>query len=134
MKTPKAWNTYWVATWMLLGCFVSSLGIQAAEEAKSKTQHNLTVCEDTEFALCAASTCTATGKRIRGNDGKWHDAVECTCPILKDNNIADLKGGNMKGRCTARNPKKIYSTFQMNFHYPQEVNGIWQEADAKWQL
>ena len=55
-----------------------------------------------EFALCAASTCTPTGQKIEVNTATGHalfDEAKCTCPIFPGPGLADVNGGNMKGRC-----------------------------------
>ena len=55
------------------------------------------------FALCAASTCTRTGKQIAVNTitGRTRNFPEadCTCPVILGTSIANLSGGNMKGSC-----------------------------------
>ena len=54
-----------------------------------------------EFALCAASTCTPTGRKIEVNTATGHapfDEAKCTCPIFPGPGLADVNGGNMEGR------------------------------------
>jgi len=94
----------------------------------------LTVCHGTDFALCAASTCTATGGSIKDNQGIKHKAVSCECPILTGDNIADLNGGNMKGSCTSSDPNVVYSTFEFSDSFPQLINGTWQLAPSIMQV
>ncbi|HEX4209478.1 MAG TPA: hypothetical protein VHY56_03730, partial [Candidatus Binataceae bacterium] len=43
----------------------------------SVSARQLTICRNTTFALCAASTCVATGQTITGNDGVTHEASSC---------------------------------------------------------
>src|SRR5262252_2979329 len=52
---------------------------------------------DGYFALCAASTCTRTGKQIAvntitGGTRKFPEA-DCTCPVILGTSIANLSGG-----------------------------------------
>jgi hypothetical protein len=75
---------------------------------------NLTICEG-EFALCAASPATPTGKKIVIN-GKTFQEGMAVCPILKGKSIADLS--LMNGSCDA--PKgKVWSLFSTATSYPQ---------------
>jgi hypothetical protein len=87
----------------------------------------LTICKNTTFALCAASTCVDTGQTITGNDGIPHEASSCICPVLTGDNITDLDGGNItNGSCVPPNPAvNVYSTFQFNKTIPQQINGRW---------
>jgi hypothetical protein len=93
----------------------------------SVSARQLTICKNTTFALCAASTCVDTGHTITGNDGITHEASSCICPVLTGNNIADLDGGNITNTsCTPPNPNvNVYSTFQFNKAIPQEIHGVW---------
>ena len=77
----------------------------------------LTICPN-NFALCAASTCTATGGTITLNDGKTYPAATCTCPVLPGPSIADVNAGNMQGSCTPPNGG-VWSTYQINTNFPQ---------------
>ena len=75
---------------------------------------NLTICEG-EFALCAASPATPTGKKIVIN-GKTFQEGMAVCPVLKGKSIADLS--LMNGSCDA--PKsKVWSLFSTATSYPQ---------------
>jgi hypothetical protein len=122
-------------TVMVLVCvtlfFTSGLARAAAKHPKDR---QLTVCQDTEFALCAASTCTATGGSIKDNQGTKHKAVSCECPIIVGDNIADLNGGNMQGSCTSSNPDIVYSTFEFSDSFPQLIDGTWQDATSIMQV
>jgi hypothetical protein len=116
---------------------VCAMVVFAAAPTSAKSRRHsrqLTVCQNTEFALCAASTCTATGGTIKDNQGMSHKAVSCVCPILTGNNIADLNGGNMQGSCTSSDPTIVYSTFEYLDSFPQLINGAWQEAMAITQI
>ena len=88
----------------------------------------LTVCNG-KFALCAASTCTKTGKTITTNNGVTYPEVVCKCPVLEGPSIADLSAGVMKGSCAVDDPKtQVWSLFAPRlvegFHYPQEANNF----------
>jgi hypothetical protein len=77
------------------------------------------------FALCAASTCTPTGKQITvrvatGGTATFPEA-DCTCPILSGRSLANLAGGNMQGSCEAPGPDKIWSTFALRANIPQAI-------------
>ena len=75
---------------------------------------NLAICEG-EFALCAASPATPTGKKIVVN-GKTFQEGMAVCPVLKGKSIADLS--LMNGSCKA--PKgKVWSLFSTVTSYPQ---------------
>src|SRR5215469_2616149 len=68
------------------------------------------------FALCAASTCTPTGKQITvktatGGTATFPEA-DCTCPVVLGPSIANLAGGNMQGSCEPPRPDTIWSTYQ----------------------
>jgi hypothetical protein len=110
---------------------ISGFGISAVATflllASSASARRLTICKNTTFALCAASTCVDTGETITGNDGITHEASSCICPVLTGDNIADLDGGNISnGSCTPPNPRiNVYSTFQFTSTIPQQIHGIW---------
>jgi hypothetical protein len=85
-----------------------------------------------DFALCAASTCTPTGGKIRVNTATGHadfDAAMCTCPIFPGPGLADVDGGNMHGTCLP--PKEvngepteqgIWSWYLPTGNIPQAIN------------
>jgi hypothetical protein len=77
------------------------------------------------FALCAASTCTPTGKQIAVNkpDGTTANFPEadCTCPVILGTSIANLSGGNMQGSCEPPGPGTIWSTYQPRPDIPQAL-------------
>jgi len=99
-------------------------------EQPQTSRSGLTVCQNTKFALCASSTCTATGGTVTNNQGISFPAASCTCPIVTADNIADLSGGNQVGSCTSPDPSVIYSTYSLINSYPQFINGTWQVAPA----
>ena len=97
----------------------------------SNTYAAPTICNG-DFALCAASTCKATGKTITNNAGETYPEVECRCPILNGPNIADPSIGNMKGSCAPSDDKHVWSTFFPRMEYPQEAsNWSHKPADMK---
>jgi hypothetical protein len=115
-------------------CLAIGSGSASAErlpKLRVPNQHprELVVCKDATFALCASSTCTATGGTIVGNDGIPFPAASCTCPVVVGDTIADLKQGNMDGSCEAPEGY-VYSTYSFLSTYPQLIDGTWQEAQA----
>ena len=90
----------------------------------AQSDQQLTICKG-KFALCAASTCTKTGKTITTNDGKTYPEVVCTCPVLNGPSIADTSAGVMKGSCAVDDPTtQVWSLFAPRFHYPQEASNF----------
>ena len=77
------------------------------------------------FALCAASTCTRTGKQIAVNTitGRTRNFPEadCTCPVILGTSIANLSGGNMKGSCEPPGTGHLWSTYQARPDIPQAL-------------
>jgi hypothetical protein len=87
---------------------------------------DLTICNG-KYALCAASTCTKTGKTITTNNGVSYPEVVCKCPVLEGPSIADLSAGVMKGSCNVDDPTtQVWSLFAPRIHYPQEANNFVQ--------
>jgi hypothetical protein len=89
-----------------LMCSATDRVAQAADEvAQASAEHEFRVCHG-YFALCAASICQPTGKKIKVNVSGDRKALfpeaDCTCPIFSGEAIADLKGGNMQGSCEPR--------------------------------
>jgi hypothetical protein len=105
---------------VLLMCSVAGLGARASDE------HEFRICHG-YFALCAASTCEPTGKKIRVNvsgDGTaLFPEADCTCPVFSGNAIGDLIGGNMKGSCEPPSSDQIWSLYSVRSEIPQEING-----------
>jgi hypothetical protein len=123
------------------------LGSQLAIAATLPGDPGLQMCDSTsntlgKFALCAASTCIATGTtmdvRVNGYLGgitKFPSAT-CKCPIVDQTimnqnatkpattlplqALAAVYEGNMKGSCNVDNPStQIWSLFQPIGYYPQ---------------
>jgi hypothetical protein len=77
------------------------------------------------FALCAASTCIATGRHIAvntitGGTRNFREA-DCTCPVILGTSIANLSGGNMKGSCEPPGTGHLWSTYQARPDIPQAL-------------
>jgi len=75
---------------------------------------DLGVCHG-EFALCAASSTTPTGKTMQVNGKTFREGM-AVCPILKGISIADLS--LMNGSCKAAQGK-VWSLFSTVTSYPQ---------------
>ena len=77
------------------------------------------------FALCAASTCTATRRHIAvntiGGGTRYFPEADCTCPVILGTSIANLSGGNMKGSCDPPADGKLWSTYQARPDIPQAI-------------
>ena len=77
------------------------------------------------FALCAASTCTRTGKQIAVNTitggTRNFPEADCTCPVILGTSIANLSGGNMKGSCEPPGPGHLWSTYHARPDIPQAL-------------
>ena len=77
------------------------------------------------FALCAASTCTPTGKQITVRTAAGGTAVfpeaDCTCPIFFGESLANLAGGNMQGSCEPPSADTIWSTYSPRRTIPQAI-------------
>ena len=74
----------------------------------------LAVCNG-EFALCAASSAIATGKKMNVN-GKTFDQGVAVCPVLTGKSVADLS--LMSGSCKAPFGK-VWSLFSTATSFPQ---------------
>jgi hypothetical protein len=119
-----------LARLLLAGLAVVGLGAQSGRASDSG--HEFRICEG-PFALCAASTCTATGRHIVVNVTGGGKAVfpeyDCTCPVFRGSSVADLAGGNMQGSCTPP-PGQIWSLYQPNAHIPQAITD-WSRLPSK---
>ena len=71
-----------------------------------------------EFALCAASGATLTGKTITVNGNAFPEVV-AVCPVLRGPAIADVAGGNMQGSCKPPGQNQVWSLYQVRVHIPQ---------------
>ena len=71
-----------------------------------------------EFALCAASGATLTGKTITVNGNVFPEVV-AVCPVLRGPAIADVAGGNMQGSCKPPGKNQVWSLYQIRKNIPQ---------------
>ena len=96
-----------------------------AQTGGATTGHDYQFCNG-YYALCAASTCTPTGKmitvRVTSGGTAQFPEVECTCPVFSGQGLGDLNGGNMQGSCEPPGPGQIWSLFSPKKHIPQEIN------------
>ena len=93
-----------------------------ARAGEDEVSYNFQVC-DGYYAICAASTCSTTGKTIKvGN--QTFPQVDCLCPIFHGRAVADVNGGNMQGSCAPPNPGtgQIWSLFSFEENIPQQLN------------
>jgi hypothetical protein len=81
------------------------------------------------FALCAASTCKATGRMITIKEKEYPEMI-CSCPVLKGKALADVNGGTMEGSCARKNKDQVWSLFSYRSFLPQEVNN-WSTSPIK---
>ena len=83
-----------------------------------------------QFALCAASSATLTGKtisvRTATGTAQFPEAV-AVCPVLTGKAIADVAGGNMRGSCDAP-AGKVWSLFSPVRVFPQAPD--WKPVKA----
>lgn len=108
---------------ILVLAFGTIVGITAA-------QATLQICTG-DFALCAATPCTPTGKTIVSNEGISYQEATCICPILRGPAVADITGGNMKGSCAPpASPGGVWSLFAPRDHIPQAITN-WSRVPAK---
>ncbi len=104
--------------------------VPVGRPAMAQSGHQFAYCSG-YFALCAASTCQPTGRKIKvkvtGGGTALFPEANCTCPIFSGQGVADLAGGNMKGSCEP--PKApdgtvgIWSYYAAHSHIAQEITG-----------
>jgi hypothetical protein len=112
-----------------LGAFLL-LVMPTARPSIAQSGHQLAYCTG-YFALCAASTCKPTGRKIKVNVSGGGTALfpeaNCTCPIFSGQGIADLAGGNMQGSCkppTAMDGSTgVWSLYAIESEIAQAVTG-----------
>jgi hypothetical protein len=105
---------------------LSAIGPALAQTDSATAGHDYRVCRG-YYALCAASTCTPTGKmitvRVTSGGTAQFPEVECTCPVFNGKALGDLAGGNMQGSCKPpREGGQIWSLFAPKTEIPQEIN------------
>jgi len=88
----------------------------------------LHVCKNIDYALCAASPTTPTGRTMKVN-GKTFKEGMAVCPILHGDAVANLS--LMNGSCDVPGPGKIWSLFGIpaQTSYPQQPT--WAVAPAQ---
>jgi hypothetical protein len=123
---------------ILVGLGVGLLALMpAARPAMAASGHEFAYCSG-YFALCAASTCKPTGRRIKvnvtGGGTAYFPEANCTCPIFSGQGITDLAGGNMQGSCkppvAADGSVGIWSYYAAHSHIAQELTN-WVAAGPK---
>ena len=106
-----------------MSALLLALAPPMARAGEAKSDHNFQFCNG-YFAICAASTCSPTGKTIKVGKETF-DQVDCKCPIFHGRALADVTGGNMQGSCDPPEPGtgQIWSLFSHEEDIPQELNG-----------
>lgn len=116
---------------------VVSLLVLAPGESRAapKSNTDIMLCKNVQYALCAASTCKKTGKKMAVNtpEGGTRDfpEAECTCPVLPAGDtgaFANVNGGNMQGSCEPP-PNGVWSLYQNLNNFPQKIYG-WNYHDS----
>ncbi len=105
--------------------------LAAADVTLDAAKPELTLCQGS-FALCAAATCTLTGRTFPGTS---FPEVLCKCPVLNGPALADVTGGNMQGSCSppvdpVTKKAGVWSLFWPMLNIPQEINGVWRKNVA----
>ena len=100
-----------------------------AQSSLDPKKPELTLCQG-PFALCAAATCTLTGRTFPGTS---FPEVICKCPVLPGPALADVTGGNMQGACAPPTDPKtgklgVWSLFSPRLNIPQEIRGVWRQS------
>src|SRR5262249_11492226 len=98
--------------------------------AAAASGHDYQYCSG-YFALCAASTCTATGRELKvnvtGGGTAFFPEADCTCPIFSGEGVADLAGGNMQGSCkppvAPDGSVGVWSYYAVQAHIAQQLTG-----------
>jgi hypothetical protein len=98
-----------------------------AQSSMDPAKPGLTICQQ-PFALCAAATCTLTGRTFPGTN---FPEVMCKCPVLPGPALADVTGGNMTGNCQppvdpVTQKAGVWSLFRPSLNIPQEIKGVWR--------
>jgi hypothetical protein len=112
-----------------IGAFILAL-MPMAPPAAAQSGHDFAFCSG-YFALCAASTCKPTGRKIKvnviGGGTAYFPEANCTCPIFSGTGVTDLAGGNMHGSCTPPvapdGTVGIWSYYAVHAHIAQKITG-----------
>jgi hypothetical protein len=125
---------------LVLGALLFGFASPTARAAGTAEGHDYEFCRG-YYALCSASICEPTGKRIKvnvtGGGTATFPEVECKCPIFYGLAHADLTGGNMQGSCEPPGPGQVWSLYFPKEEIPQEINNWVQtgpEAKAPLQV
>lgn len=118
----------------VFGSLAVIVGATAAGRSAAAAQdHDFRICHG-YFALCAASTCTPTGKtitvKVAGGGTARYPEAQCNCPIEAGDAIADVAGGNMRGSCRPPGPGALWSLYSIRKEIPQQVNHWVQNGPA----
>ena len=112
----------------------SSKSTDSSGESTAVAKTELTTCSGQNYALCAGSTCKATGGMITvkedgGTKSVKYPEAQCTCPVINAEistanglpleGYAALNEGNMNGSCIAP-AGHVWSYFSQVKTYPQE--------------
>jgi hypothetical protein len=118
-------NTLLKTLLSLNALLLCATGSAIAQSSSATTGHDYRLCSG-YYALCAASTCTPTGKMITVNVTSGGTAefpeVDCTCPVFSGEGLGDVNGGNMQGSCKPPGPGEIWSLFSPQKDIAQKIN------------
>lgn len=125
----RAFGNSFASVALLLGAAIVA-PILAGRPALAQNGHQFAFCSG-YFALCAASTCKPTGRRIKvnvtGGGTAYFPEADCTCPIFSGQGVTDLAGGNMHGSCkppvAADGSVGIWSYYAVQAHIAQKITG-----------
>ena len=119
----NTWSKVVFGLTALLLVFAPPTARPSRAQATPQNPLDLHICSG-YFALCAASTCTPTGKKIAVNTltgTRNFDEADCTCPVILGQSLADLAGGNMQGSCDPPGPGQLWSEYQIRPDIPQAI-------------
>jgi len=115
---------------LLLTLLCLSATIGAAQDPPDRNRTGFQFCTG-KYALCAASTCTPTGNKIKVNGNNIpFDEADCLCPVLDGVSVADVNGGTMKGDCKPPSDNGVWSLYSLENNIPQEVTN-WFPAETQ---
>ena len=108
----------------------AALLLSGQTHAGTKSNTELEMCKNIQYALCAASTCKETGQTIAVNkpEGgtRLFPEAECTCPVLPSGDegaLGNVNGGNMQGSCNPPPGGGVWSLYQPLTSFPQKNYG-----------
>jgi len=119
---------------------ICAVQVAATAQAQgSSTEFPLQVCTN-DYALCAASNCTATGKQIQITTNgvvTTFPEAQCLCPIMHGPAVSSPGTGNMPAGNKCAEPvgqdghKGVWSTYSLRTDIPQAPDWKKQGNDAK---